>query len=305
MYSSYLGGNNDEQGLYGLARDAKGAIYIGAASRSGDYPTSAQPYDATFGGGWEGVVTKINLGPLTLPRWVQNSASYVSGKVAPGEIAVVYGESFGPAQLATMAIQNDMVQTTLGGTRIYFDGVAAPVVYAANFGTYSAVSCVVPWEVSGKATTRVQVEYQGVKGNSVTVPVVAAVPAIYTMDQSGAGPGAILNQDYSLNGPTNAVERGGWVFIYGTGGGVTNPAGVTGSFSFYPPLYSLAGAVSVTVGGKAVPAADVAAFSAPSLISGAMQVNVKIPADVTPGAAEVILTVAGHQSRAGVLVYVK
>jgi uncharacterized protein (TIGR03437 family) len=50
----------------------------------------------------------------------------------------------------------------------------------------------------------VQVEYNGVKGNILTVPVVDAVPGIFSMNQSGTGPGAILNwPDYSVNGASN------------------------------------------------------------------------------------------------------
>jgi uncharacterized protein (TIGR03437 family) len=43
-----------------------------------------------------------------------------------------------------------------------------------------------------------QVEYDGVKSRAVTVPIQQSQPAIFSLDASGAGPGAILNQDYSV-----------------------------------------------------------------------------------------------------------
>ncbi|HSW50788.1 MAG TPA: hypothetical protein VLH09_11465 [Bryobacteraceae bacterium] len=246
LYSTYFGGAGDEQGLYGLARDTTGGIFMGAASRPGNYPLASQPERAAAASGWDGVLTKLNMGPLISPGWVRHAASYAAGRVAPGLIAVVYGEFFGPAQIATMEIENRQVNTVAGDTKIYFDNVAAPVVYSLNFGTYSAVSTVAPWEVAGKATTKIQVEYRNLKGNTITVPVVAALPGLFTANQSGTGQGAFLNLDWTLNSAANAVERGGWIQMYGTGGGVTNPTGVTGSFSAYPPLYALAGDITVT-----------------------------------------------------------
>jgi len=50
----------------------------------------------------------------------------VAGKVSPGEIIVVYGQNYGPATLAQLQYANGVATTTLGSTRIYFDGNAAP-----------------------------------------------------------------------------------------------------------------------------------------------------------------------------------
>ena len=57
------------------------------------------------------------------------------------------------------------------------------------------VACVVPYEVSGKSTTQVQVSYQGNLSNSVAEPVAGMVPSVFTANSSGSGQGAIINED--------------------------------------------------------------------------------------------------------------
>jgi hypothetical protein len=63
------------------------------------------------------------------------------------------------------------------------------------------------------------------------VPVATAVPGIFTADASGIGPGAIANQDYSLNSPANPADRGSTVVLYLTGGGQTIPGGTDGKIT--------------------------------------------------------------------------
>ena len=87
------------------------------------------------------------------------------------------------------------VSTTLGETRILFDGVPAPLVYVSA----SQASAVVPYEVADKTRTEVQVEYRRVKSNPVLIAVTAATPAVFTANGSGTGQGAILNQDGTVN----------------------------------------------------------------------------------------------------------
>jgi uncharacterized protein (TIGR03437 family) len=70
------------------------------------------------------------------------------------------------------------------------------------------VSAIVPYAVGGRATTQVQLEYLGVRSNVVSMAVAAASPALFTANSSGSGPGAILNQDYSLNTAANGAVKG-------------------------------------------------------------------------------------------------
>src|SRR5450756_2990593 len=101
---------------------------------------------------------------------------------------------------------------------------AAPMVYTQK----GQVNAVVPYGVAGKTSTQVQVQYQDVVSNTLTVPVHAATPAIFSLDASGVGPGAILNQDTSINSTGNPAARLSVISIYSTGAGITTPASADG-----------------------------------------------------------------------------
>ena len=90
--------------------------------------------------------------------------------------------------------------------------------------------------------------------------------------------------------------------LYGTGEGQTDPAGVDGKLA-NDVLAKPLGLVSVTIGG--LPAEVVYAGAAPGLVAGLMQVNVKVPATLPPGAAAVVLKVGNSVSREGVTIAVR
>ncbi|MFN9971026.1 MAG: IPT/TIG domain-containing protein, partial [Phycisphaerae bacterium] len=96
--------------------------------------------------------------PQVTIEGVGNAANYVAGKVSAGEILVVYGTDFGPDQVAGYTISNGAFTTSAGETRVYFDDVPAPMLYSAS----GQLSCIVPYSVTGRQTTRVQMGPAGV-----------------------------------------------------------------------------------------------------------------------------------------------
>src|SRR5450756_13607 len=123
---------------------------------------------------------------------------------------------------------------------------AAPMVYTQK----GQVNAVVPYGVAGKTSTQVQVQYQDVVSNTLTMPVHAATPAIFSLDSTGVGPGAILNQDTSINSTGNPAARLSVIALYCTGGGVTSPASGDGAvIGVPPPVLSQSPVVTVTIGG--------------------------------------------------------
>ncbi|HJZ98768.1 MAG TPA: M12 family metallopeptidase, partial [Candidatus Solibacter sp.] len=85
---------------------------------------------------------------------VLNAASFLGGAVSPGEILTIFGMSIGPATLITEQIQNGKFTSTLGGVRVLFDGVAAPLVYVSP----NQIAPIVPYTVAGKNSTIMQLE---------------------------------------------------------------------------------------------------------------------------------------------------
>jgi uncharacterized protein (TIGR03437 family) len=190
------------------------------------------------------------------------------------------------------------VATIAGGTRVLFDGVPAPMVYALA----GQVSTVVPFGVQGRTSTQVQVEYLGTRSDAVAVPIVAAMPAIFTLDRSGKGAGAILNQNLTLNGVGTAAPIGSTIVIYATGAGAM-PNVLDGGLA-QPPYARLIPTPTVRIGG--VPASVTYAGVAPGLIAGVLQINAVVPAGVTPGSAVAVdLTVGSATSPAGVTVAIR
>jgi uncharacterized protein (TIGR03437 family) len=125
-----------------------------------------------------------------------------------------------------MALDPDgNVTKILAETRVLFDGVAAPLIYVSQ----NQISAVAPYSLAGKSTAELQVEYKGKLTKQVVLPVVGTAPGLFTLDSSGRGQGAILNQDYSVNGASNPATGGDIVILYGTGEGQTSPAGVEAS----------------------------------------------------------------------------
>ena len=189
----------------------------------------------------------VALGPLISAAGVTNAASYASGTVAPGEMVTIFGSGLGPPSLLGLQTTSDRQYLTkeLGGTRVLFNGIAAPMIYTVS----GQVSAVVPYSVSAGATTELQVEYNGQISNRVSLAVEQAAPGLFTVDASGHGQAAVLNQDYSANGCANGAQRGSVLMIYATGAGQTIPAGEDGRITAPNPPQQ-AHAVSVTIGGQ-------------------------------------------------------
>jgi uncharacterized protein (TIGR03437 family) len=218
---------------------------------------------------------KVVIAPVV--QAVTNAASYAT-TVAPGQMVLVWGRNLGPGKLAGLSLDgNGLVSSSAAGVRILFDGVPAPVIYA------SAAQCaaVVPYFGATKATTHVQVEYQGVRSDPLEVAVAPAAPGLFTLDFSGKGQGAILNEDgVTRNGLAAPAKPGSVVILWGTGEGITDPPGVDGRVALDILPKPLA-PVTVDIGGQA--ATVLYAGAAPGNIPGVFQINARMSNNVQPG----------------------
>jgi uncharacterized protein (TIGR03437 family) len=220
---------------------------------------------------------------------ILSAASLLAGPVSPGEIITLLGAGIGPSQPVVSA-----GGLTIGDTAVLFNGNPAPMLYAGP----GQINAIVPYGISGKTTTQMQILYQRQAIATASLPVASAVPAIFTQDSSGVGPGAILNQDSSVNTPVNPGARGSVISLFATGAGQTNPAGVdaqvAGATLPTPVL-----PVSVQIAGLDAPV--LYAGAAPGLVAGVLQVNCMVPAAAPVGpAVPITLTVGSATSQNGV-----
>ncbi|MFY9726895.1 MAG: glycosyl hydrolase [Bryobacteraceae bacterium] len=232
--------------------------------------------------------------PQILPGGIVNAASYAGGGVAPGEIIAIYGTNLGPATGVSYQVSAGVVPNLLAGVRVWFDGIAAPVLYAAA----GQVNVVAPYAIANEANTSVRVEYLGAFSPALSVPVLPAQPGVFTLNGQGTGPAAVLNallnQPYSVNSAANPVPRGDYIMIYATGEGAMSPAGVDGLVALAASPGPPPPAVTVQIGGQ--PATVSYAGNAPGFVEGAFQVNAIVPTTVTPGSAVPIVVAVGTAS---------
>ncbi len=237
---------------------------------------------------------------------VLNAASYATGAVSPGELVTIFGTAIGPATPVGAATDpsSGKLATTIGGVQVLFNGIPAPMIYAAS----ERVSAVVPYEMASVASPLVWIEYAGQTSNAFALTSTTTAPALFTQTWSGSGPGAILKQDNSLNGPGNAAAKGSIVQVYMTGEGQTNPPGVTGAITraaLPPPQVTPAPILPIKVTIAGLPALYAYAGEAPGLVAGIMQLNVQIPAIAPSGDLQILVSIGGNTSQNGVTVSVR
>jgi uncharacterized protein (TIGR03437 family) len=235
-------------------------------------------------------VDACGVAPVLNAGGIVNAASYASGALSPGEIVTLFGTGMGPATLAGGTLNPlGVYDSSVAGTRVLFDGVPAPIVYSRT----DTVSAVVPYSIAGKSSTMVGIEYQGKPSTPAQLSIAPATPGIFELDSSGGVAKWVLNQDGTINSPTNPASPGSIVILYATGGGQTNPAGVDGSLAAAPyptPIEP----VSLTIGGSK--AAVAYAGAAPGFIAGLLQINVQIPTGLASSAASPLVLTIGTAS---------
>jgi uncharacterized protein (TIGR03437 family) len=215
---------------------------------------------------------------------VQNAASALStpggipGSVAaPGEIVVIYGSGIGPSNLAVNSLSGNAYGAQAGGTTVQFDSFSAPVLYASA----TQVAAIVPYEEPIGNLAQVTVTYQGQTTLAAPVYINYNAPGLFTTSGNGTGQVAAVNQNGTINSAATPAPVGSVIALYGTGEGQTTPNGVDGTI--VPGQAYSQQTITATVGG--LPAVVTYAGAAPQEVAGVMQVNVQIPAQVTPGNA--------------------
>jgi uncharacterized protein (TIGR03437 family) len=212
---------------------------------------------------------------------------------APGEIITVYGLNLAGIDLTKAQVVGNRLATSLAGVRVLFNGQPGPLVYVSQ----SQVAAVTPYEVASRPLTTIEVELNGRIVASGALNIMDAAPGIFTADTSGKGQAAIINEDHTLNGPSNFARRGSTIVLYVTGDGAQTPAMPTGEISDAASVEKLSRPVlpvSVRIGG--VPSILRYAGAAPAAVSGLMQINAIVPDGILPGPSVPIVVVVGDKS---------
>ncbi|HYL73422.1 MAG TPA: hypothetical protein VEU96_04420 [Bryobacteraceae bacterium] len=231
---------------------------------------------------------------------VVNGASLMGDAVAPGEVVTIYGANMGPVMSASMQMSpNGQAASLLEDTLVTFDGIPAPLIYTSS----AEVGAVAPFGIAGPAT-EVVVTYRGQSSPAYRMPVAPAAPALFSQDGTGGGQGAILNEDGTENSFEHTAAPGSVVTLYGTGLGQTTPAGEDGKVAGALPLPTPVLPVTVLIDGQL--AEVIYAGAAPGMLQGFAQINVRIPAAVTPAYdLQVVVKVGAYASPAVITINVQ
>ena len=223
-----------------------------------------------------------------------NAGSYAAS-VAPGSIAAVFGSFLLNSVASAQALP---LPNTLSGLSLQFGGVAAPLFYASS----GQVNVQVPWELAGQTQASLVGSVNGQTSAARTVNLAPFAPAIFTMDASGGGQGAILDAGYRLVGSSNPANPGDTVQIFCTGLGAVTNQPATGHPAPGNPLATTTTTPTVTVNGGFAPVAF--AGLVPGLV-GEYQVNVQVPGSASAqGAAQevpVVISIGGATSNAAIM----
>lgn len=219
---------------------------------------------------------------------------------APGAIVAIFG--------VNLAVKDGHAPSVplpfdINGTKVFFNGVAAGLLHVTPGSTLSQINVQVPFsnQVSPGTTANVVVEVNGVSSSAEPFKIDPVAPGIFTLPQSGVGPGVIVHSDNITVVTSSAPAKvGEIVVIYCMGLGQTEA----------PALETAKGGSSqrtletptLTIGGK----------DAPVLFSGAVQglvglyqINAVVP-DVPAGDPPVVITMptSNRTSPAGVTISV-
>jgi uncharacterized protein (TIGR03437 family) len=237
--------------------------------------------------------------PVISPGGIVNSASYNGGAISPGELVSIFGSNFGTSELDIAPYENNTVPSQLGRTKVLFDGQPGEIVAM----TPNLINVLAPNYLTPGSSVQVRVQVDDTVSSPAAMPVVATIPDLYTMDESGSGPGIILNEDRSFNSSAHPAPRGSVIALYGTGEGVLSPQLPQGALVISTPFPTMMIPPTVAIAGQ--PAEVRYAGAAPYFPLGVFEIDVRIPATIASGPAPISVTIGDRSTTRMVTVAVQ
>lgn len=227
-------------------------------------------------------IETTNPGPSLLG--VTNSAGGgYSTTVVLNELVTLYGIGLGPATPINGQVQNGAFTSSLGGYQVLIDSRPAPLLYADS----GQMNIVVPHDIGTSSHVQVVTPAGTVDGPILSV-LYSTLPAIFQDSQTGWT--AALNQDGSINSPSNPAKHGSVVTLFASGGGANYFAdGAVVPMGIY-------NAAATVWAGDSRSFEVVFAGDAPGLVAGIMQINLRLPDSLPPGGTLTFTVVIGGVS---------
>jgi uncharacterized protein (TIGR03437 family) len=311
-WATYLGGPGNDQ-ADSISLDASDNVWLAGANGAG-FPSaqpgfmatagdflaelsadgSARSYSAEFPSGAVGQVVVIDqsgvihvagetglISTVTpaqpfAPRilGIVNAAGGVlSGRISPSEVISIFGFGLGPAIPVTAAPSTGFFPTSLGGVQVLMNGTAIPLLYVSAL----QINAEIPGPLYGTDSAEVQVVYNTSMLPDFRVELDASIFGIF---ENPDGSVAAINQDGTVNSPSNPAKAGTIVSIWGTGFGnaaiTVDGAVTTRANNWCTECY-------ISIASNSIQPVAYAG-TAPGLIDGLMQINfmVQLESSITP-----------------------
>jgi trimeric autotransporter adhesin len=261
------------------------------ASASATMTLQGVSENGLFGSGMlSGPVAASTATPLIDSGGIANAASGVP-VIAPGAFISIYGANM--AGGLTVASSTPF-PISLGKTESVLGGQSLPLYFTST----KQINAIVPYDIAPNSSQQLIIQTGDALSQPEPVTVAAAQPGVFTQNQSGSGPGAILGQKpgkvAALNTAANPASAGDALLIFCTGLGTVTPAVAAGAAASTTVLSKTDNPVTVTVGGDN--AQVLFAGLAPGFV-GLYQVNVIVPSGIAAADdVPVVLTEAGATS---------
>jgi uncharacterized protein (TIGR03437 family) len=241
----------------------------------------------------DGGVGSPKTPPAILPGGIVSAASSVSfTALAPGGIIAIYGNQLADNTALAPSIP---LSTTLGNTSVQIGRTLLPLLYAGQ----GQINAVVPFGLNTNTTYQLLIQRDQTYSSPMPVNIADAQPGVFLSGGNGIAVDSRGTAPAFLVTPSAPAQAGDVLVIYCAGLGVTNQSVADGAASPTNPPAQTQAPVTVTIGGRN---ANVAFAGLTPTLVGLYQVNVTMPAGVTPGnAVPVMLTVAGQTSPVAII----
>jgi uncharacterized protein (TIGR03437 family) len=264
---TFTAGNNGQSATtamkYTVSADGTIRIGSGIGPYLGINVALAAP-DATAGSG-----------VYIYPQYVLNAVSYTpfTAGVSPGELVTLAGQNLAdtPQTASTLPLPK-----TLGNVQVKVNGLEAPI-YSVSSGL---ISFLVPYQVSSATLASIQVVKGSSSSNTVTLPVNATTPGVFTFQQNGVGDASALHADYSFVNSANPAQPGETIQVFVTGLGTVTPLVADGAAAPSDSLVNTTNTFTAFINGEqaTVEFAGLAPGQA-----ALYQMNITLPTDLKAG----------------------
>ncbi len=277
----------------GLAIGPDGLVHVAVPGDQGDPDLVSTGPDHGYGAG-DLLLARIDFSRETgfglacvtdaANRAVRRPYRSPGAYVSPGEIISLFGSGLGPREGVRLEVDGSGdLPVLLGGLQVKMGEQSLPLLYVQD----RQVNAVVPFHVSA-GKTALSVEREGFQAGPIPVEVVRATPGIFTLDGSGAGQAAVLNEDGTVNSAVNPAARGSIVSFFATGFGAVTPLPEgTAMTPLLPPWPRTVEPFDLYIAGDAPNRAAgmevLYAGPAPGAVPGLFQINARIPMNAFPG----------------------